>query len=608
MTNDEIIRRLLKFVRYEKGVLQISTEQNQWIDLSSWKVEQNKFSVYRLDLIDWADQFVKLRDYLYRTFYLIGRTDLSPVDENTPPPDLLIPPLPTLDRPELNNKALLPPATPNPNKDGSQIVEQDTIRFSLSPGKYFLTGDMEGDNPIYQFFSEHLLTDETDNTKSDGRRWTDSIQRGYDTEDQIIRFYLNPYPDLAQTITYQLIIQLDAYKIPFQLKYYDPNVEEVLTYCDQIVLYVPQRQFALVAWILFRIYNQYQQFLRSRLPLFVKPLLPLQGIGFAEEPVADESFGENRCGHIAHAVIKWAAGSSTDTSAYPPADQMIADIKSQQNNEDLTKFHLNPGSFYPYDFDIFKPIPAQPRQDSSSPYLKGAMAIANFLAREVAWISPKQCTWMVAHEVDSNPVYGPISNDWEKGFLGPLLFLHTLNKYVNDPLYAYILTCALPKTDLRRELAKTDPSIRDGLLNVYDYMEKSSCSFRRWFRNKMYSSNLEPVDKRSIIQYLSNLSITQESLQIHKGPSRGQKMYMSLLCAIKKSNQASTPLPKEFWEILQSIYTNSHAFITNVKGWNDFFPGMNGLALVGFSYLLAYDPRFPPIPVGNLSKECESTP
>ncbi|MCY7352895.1 MAG: hypothetical protein LH606_19925, partial [Cytophagaceae bacterium] len=48
-----------------------------------------------------------------------------------------------------------------------------------------------------------------------------------------------------------------------------------------------------------------------------------------------------------------------------------------------------------------------------------------------------------------------------------------------------------------------------------------------------------------------------------------------------------------------TIHVEDQATVNEIKlpGWYDFFPGLDGLALLGFSYLYAYDPKLVPFKV-----------
>ena len=586
MTNDEIISNLLSFVRVEEDNLEVLLAETGWISVLNWDDNDNesKFSTYRLDSKDTVKLVTKLQEYFYHTFYLFGRVNLQPPTPIRPSPQPPFRDIPLTNRPKLIDTATLIRA-----ESGTLLVEQDTVTFKLLPGEYIIVGA----NRV-QILNQILQKDTPD---SKGFLWTDAIlpPSSISAHNQYIRFYFNVYPDQAPAIAHRLIAQLDLYKVPFQLKYLDPDI--LTGQCDRIVLYVPQNQYVVVAWIILRIYADIEPYLLNELPLFVLPLQPLHGVGFAEEPFADESFGESRCGWLAYAVVKWAEGLPPTSSAKPPADRIIADIIEQRELTNLTNFHLNPKSFYPYNFDIFKStLPDKALIQSRSHWLQCAVYIANFLCREVIWISPGKCIWMgTRQDGRGNPVYLPQSDDWERGSLGPVLFLFTLQKYIDDPLYSYVVEHMI--SDLKKELQKTDPTIQNALLKVYNYKKRFTL-LSLFYKIKMFIVDSRLTERKLKEQPAPILKVIRE-----KPPSDDREKYKDLIQTVKKVERKPLQQPIEFYRILRDIHENARAYFTNEKGWNDFFPGMNGLALIGFSYLLAYDPMLPAIPVGSLNTE-----
>jgi hypothetical protein len=580
MSNEGIIRQLLKFVRYQDGILQVSIAPDHWIALADWHTQSQKYSVYHLSLSNRAKQAILLQEYFYSTFYELGRFDLNQLEESVSIPKPSILKTSITNRPKFIDEAIFKRSLFN----GQIIVEQATSRFPLLPGDYV----NKSGEPVKLFNSPPIQ-----GKFEEGWFYFNNTQPGFEFEDQYVRFYLHPYPAQTREVAYLLISFLDDYLIPFQLKYFDSSASS--DRCDRIVLYVPQRQFITAAFVILRTHNICKDSLQDRLPLFVKPIL--KGVGFAEHPFEKESFGKTRCAWISYAIAQWVAGLSNISSASPPAEEIIANILKSQQLSSLEYIYLNPGSIYPYNFGLFESSNSlMIKRFTKSFWLLGAINIANFLCREVAWITPEQGR-LIGTEADDGdrPINKPLELGWEKGILGPVLFIYVLNKYINNPLYEFVIKHTLP--DLEERLSETDVTICSALLRLYHF-QKPNFYFSFFFHLKI--SLLQLIKKR---KNLNTFSLSPSLIDIHKLPFvEDQKRYELLLSVLNEKAQTSSQLPKEFYEALKQIQEKSRAFFTNELGWDNFIPGMNGLSLVGFSYLLAHDPLLPPIPIGDLEK------
>jgi HopA1 effector protein family len=116
------------------------------------------------------------------------------------------------------------------------------------------------------------------------------------------------------------------------------------TRCDAAVVYFHKSSHPIVTRLLARIYADVAPYLKPRTPLFTKALAP--GVGLAEDPGKDESFGQSRCRLLAEGMIR----------AYEQQAQSLHqrfDIVSDYYNSSgvsLTAPYLNPGSLDDYTF------------------------------------------------------------------------------------------------------------------------------------------------------------------------------------------------------------------------------------------------------------------
>jgi len=93
---------------------------------------------------------------------------------------------------------------------------------------------------------------------------------------------------------------LNEAELPFRLKVLiEP---ELYSRCDAGVLYTPKRLRSQVARLLPALRAEVAQHLRPGSPALTKPLG--DGLGVAEDPPGDDSFGMDRCGLLAEAMVR----------------------------------------------------------------------------------------------------------------------------------------------------------------------------------------------------------------------------------------------------------------------------------------------------------------
>jgi hypothetical protein len=122
-----------------------------------------------------------------------------------------------------------------------------------------------------------------------------------DDSDGIVRFYWNISAEGAPELLTLLTRTLDRFQIPFSFKV--PVWREGYGRRDAGVLYVSRRYYDVAAMLLEDVRERIAGHLDPQTPLFTKKLA--DGLGFAENPAGKpgESFGQNRCGILAQALV-----------------------------------------------------------------------------------------------------------------------------------------------------------------------------------------------------------------------------------------------------------------------------------------------------------------
>jgi hypothetical protein len=155
----------------------------------------------------------------------------------------------------------------------------------------------------------------------------------------IVRFYWNLDSIGAQPLMQRITRDLNRFQVPFQFKCsiylqgYDRR--------DSAVLYIHKTYHAIVRQLISAWADECASALRDDVPLFALPVE--KGVGLAEDPGTGESFGMNRCRHIAEAI--WTAHSSgVPRQAYLQAIQK----HFHGHGLDSARLYLNPGSMDHY--------------------------------------------------------------------------------------------------------------------------------------------------------------------------------------------------------------------------------------------------------------------
>ena len=116
----------------------------------------------------------------------------------------------------------------------------------------------------------------------------------------VVRLYWNVTPSGAIDLMHLATRQLNAAHVPFQLKVHG-NVARVARN-DGAVLYLHKQNYEDARGVLEDVHAQVAPSLRAAVPALTKRLA--HGVGLAENPGTDLSFGEHRCRLLAEALIR----------------------------------------------------------------------------------------------------------------------------------------------------------------------------------------------------------------------------------------------------------------------------------------------------------------
>ena len=117
-------------------------------------------------------------------------------------------------------------------------------------------------------------------------------------DERIDRYYLNPRGDVRPAVLAVVTGRMNRRGLPFRFKVLN---DSATNRCDGAVLYVDSDLRREVRPVLAEIATSLGNGLAPRVPALTKALAP--GIGFAEDPPGDVSFGTHRCALLAEALL-----------------------------------------------------------------------------------------------------------------------------------------------------------------------------------------------------------------------------------------------------------------------------------------------------------------
>jgi len=227
-----------------------------------------------------------------------------------------------------------------PDEDGRIVVAKDELNFWVHPTSLRVPGGeirpgascwvrIPKEKRYLQPGFYTALGDEADDAAGD------------DVVMPIVRYYWHLTPAAAVPLVAAATTLLNAAEVPFRLKVLsDPNA---FYRADAGVLYLRRPCLERIGDALARIYAALAHGLRPEVPLFTKRLAA--GLGVAEDPDGEISFGQHRCRLVAQALGQaFVAGRCTRNQR---ASTLVGAF--QRAGLDPLRPHLGPGSRNDYD-------------------------------------------------------------------------------------------------------------------------------------------------------------------------------------------------------------------------------------------------------------------
>ena len=233
------------------------------------------------------------------------------------------------------------------------------------------------------------------------------------------RYYWHLMPGMAVHFMQITTSLLNHSRIPFQVKVLDDP--SAYRRADAGVIYLRRRDQPRIGPIIARIHSQVAHGLRGEVPLFTKRLS--DGLGFAEDPVGSQSFGEHRCRLIAEALCHSNAHGVIER------DARIAALASAflEKGFDPLRPHLGSGSGNEFDPPPLSVSPVgheknsmrlvrdssstgEPTPLASMTLFEAAIQIGRSLCLSALWDSGDRiCNWIGRSNAEAERPGGPIT-------------------------------------------------------------------------------------------------------------------------------------------------------------------------------------------------------
>lgn len=258
-----------------------------------------------------------------------------------------------------------------------------------------------------------------------------------------LRLYWNVTPRGAVQLMQALTSRLNAAAVPFRFKVLKSAAPSGR--CDVGVLYVPREHSEPTLAIAAEIHDELanESLLRPLTPVFTKRLAP--GLGLAEQPDPETSFGTHRCGLMAEALL----------SAHERGRRLLPERRRavvegfEHAGLGIGALYLNPGSSDSYAFPMrtraaLSAPSGPPERSAPDPtvFLQAAESLGRRLAHEAVWHEDR-CTWIGAFPSEEATTSRSLGPELYSGTAGVALFLGELASVTGETALARTARAAL---------------------------------------------------------------------------------------------------------------------------------------------------------------------
>jgi HopA1 effector protein family len=222
---------------------------------------------------------------------------------------------------------------------GQVAVQRNGLSRLLWPGEFFSPegGAPRPGNEVHVFCRKHSKALQPGFYFVFGETLSDQQD-----ESSFVRLYWNVQESGVLELVRGMTGALNRFQVPFRFKCL--TRAGLYARSDAAVLYFAKRLYPVVAELLQDVYPSVAPCLRTDTPLFSRSLAP--GLGLAEDPGNDESFGSHRCRLVAQAIWDAYALGRQTVEAWVEAIEKLF----ERNGLTLEAPYLNRGSLDSYDW------------------------------------------------------------------------------------------------------------------------------------------------------------------------------------------------------------------------------------------------------------------
>lgn len=314
---------------------------NQRLPYSSWNLPMDQFGQNKGNIDQNRNNLVQhLAMSLYTNFYVEGTTDqtpkpsseaIPPIEERMTYMDLLSSKNHTIDGWDMNWRVY------HISGNGQIFVEKNKQVKMLRPGSFQLANNPGGQVQMNSYVHIQITKE---NRTAQPVFYHVNAQVTPEPNAELVRYYFHTDHHGAPEIVHQITSRFNKYKIPFHFKCL--NHADLFKRTDSAVLYIAKRHTVIVSKLIEQMWPHIKDRLLNKTPLFTKVLAP--GLGFAEDPGQNQSFGLHRCQTIAEGLV---TAHFNGTKNHHDTVKSVTDCIAEKGLR-MEAFYLSPNTKFPY--------------------------------------------------------------------------------------------------------------------------------------------------------------------------------------------------------------------------------------------------------------------